>query len=148
MRLRSHEQRHADEADRDPKQPKAGHADVAEEAERDDGIEDRNRRLDDRREPRVDARLAPGKQPERDGDIHQPDDDEPPDVLADLPNRRRAAGEQRNEQRKRHRRESQTTEDERRRLELPHRDLDEEEARAPEQSDGGKHRVIAAHDPF
>src|SRR5205823_7510147 len=77
LRLRPDEEGDADEADRDADEPEPAHPDLAEKAEGDDGVEDRDGRLEDRREAGVDPRLAPGEQPERDRDVDDPDGDEP-----------------------------------------------------------------------
>ena len=84
VRLRADEDGHADEPDRDAEQPPAGHALVVEEAEREHRVEDRHGRLDDRREARVDPRLAPREEPERDGRVQEADDDERPPVRAQV----------------------------------------------------------------
>ena len=84
LRLRADEQRDTDEADRDADEAEAGDAHLVEEAERDQRVEDRHGCLDDRREPRVDARLAPREEPERDRGVHERDDGEPAPVLAQL----------------------------------------------------------------
>src|SRR5439155_23313948 len=84
LRLRADEQRHADEADGDAEQPRAGHPYLVEGDERNRRIEDRHRSLDDRREPGVDPRLAPREQPERDRGVDERDDYEPAPVRAQM----------------------------------------------------------------
>ena len=67
VRLRADEQRDADEPDARPRASRRPlDTLLVEEREREQRVEDRHRRLDDRREAGVDPRLAPREQPERD----------------------------------------------------------------------------------
>ena len=144
MRLRAHEQRDADEPDAHARQAEPGDAHLPEEAEGDHGVEDRDGRLDDRGEARRDPRLPPGEKPERDRDVHEADNGEPAGVGLDLGDGLAAADEEGDDHHERERSEAEPAEDQRGRGELPDGDLDEEEARAPEERDGGQHQGVAA----
>ena len=114
-----------------------------EEPERDDGVEDRHRRLDDRREAGVDPRLPPGEQPEGERDVDEADDDEPAGVRPDLGERPAAADEDRDDHGEGQRGDPDPAEDQRGRRELPDGDLDEHEGRAPERRDHEQHHEVA-----
>ena len=79
-----------DEADELPPRTRM----VAEEQEREQRVEDRDRALDDRRKAGVEAGL-PHEQPERQRRVHEPDDDEPDPRATQVRDRlatRRASG--------------------------------------------------------
>jgi len=140
---RADEQRHAHEANCDPQQRRARHPHLAEGHEGDEGVEDRNGRLDDRRKARVDPRLAPRQQPERDRRVHERDHHEPLPVHAQLSGGLTGADHERDEQSERQRREAESARYQRRRRKLAHRHLDEQERGAPDQRERDQHRQVA-----
>ena len=144
VRLSSDEQRDADEADADADEAEARHPHLTEEAECDDGIEDRDGGLKDRGEAGIDAGLAPGEEPERQRDVDERHDEQPTGVVPDLGDSSAAADRHRDDRGERQRSEPEPAHDQRRRVELPHGHLDEEEAGAPEERDGREHHGVAA----
>src|SRR3954447_6264264 len=133
VRLIADEQCDADEPDAEPDQPEASDPRLAEEREREQRVEDRNGSLDDRREPGVDPRLAPGEEPERHRRVHEPYDDEPAPAVAQLGERPRGAELEDRDPGEQQSGRPEAGEDQGRRRKLPVGDLDQHERRAPDE---------------
>jgi hypothetical protein len=142
LRLRADEQRDPDEANADAEEPRARYAHLAEGDERDQRVEDRHRRLDDRREAGVDPRLAPRQQPERNRRVDERDQHEHRRIGPELPHRLARADRERQQRPERQRGEAEPPDDQRRRLELAHCHLDEQERRSPQERQPDQHHEV------
>ena len=139
--LDAHEERYADEADAHADEPEATDALRRVDADREHDREDRRSRLDHRRQPRVDPRLArtPSSQygtallsvPRTTNGTH----------IRRTSGKAPRATDDRHEHREA---DEEPAEDDDRRLELLHAELDEEERRAPDRREREQEGEVAA----
>ena len=139
---RAEEERDAGEADEEPSEPPAPDA-LEPETDGDEDGEDRCGALEDPGEARVDPGLGPREEKERDRRVHGPDDDERPPGGARLAQDATPPGDE-SERHEHYRSEQHPEEDERPWVDLPVRDADEHERRAPDQGEGGEEDDVAA----
>jgi hypothetical protein len=128
-----------------PTEPQAGDPFLAEEGEGEQRVEDRDSALDDRREARVDPRLAPGEEPEGQRRVHDPDHDEPLPPAAHLGERHAGPEAHQRDRGEQQGGRAEAPEDQRGRGQLPVGDLDQHERRAPDEREQREDDDRATH---
>jgi hypothetical protein len=134
----------SDEPEDDPREAEPPDALARVEPNREHGDEDRHRRVRDRGHARVDVLLTPRDQGERKGHVRDAQDERARARAADFGHgspETEAKGEERHEHRGR---EEEAQLHHRRRLDLVHRDLDEEVGRAPDAGHDQEQGHVAA----
>ena len=132
------------EAEQDADEPHPGDTLAREISDRQDGHEDGHGRVCDRRDPGVDVFLAPRDQRERDRAVDHPEYDAAPTRRSKRSDRLEATHPRDEEREQDDAREQQSQLDHRDRLDLVHRDLDEEIGRAPERRQREQERQVGA----
>jgi hypothetical protein len=136
----------AEEAEDDPHEPQAGDALALPVPDREEGDEERDGRVRDRRDGRVDVLLAPGDQRERQRVVDQAEQNESDARGSQVAEGGPDAAAQHEERHEHEGGEQQPDGHHRHGLDLVHRDLDEHERRAPDPGHEEEERDVAAHE--